>query len=127
MLNNDILEETLSGKSSTHCTNGILVQRSASTAVIVEPRSFLEPDNVRGWNSNALFREPVLTCDHKEADTRMFVHAKHACSTKGGQAQTVVISLPDTDVAVIGIYIHSLLMPDYCGRLVPKNVDELLI
>ena len=54
LINNDILEDTLSGKSSTHCTNGILVQRSASTAVIVEPRSFVEPDNVRGWNSNAL-------------------------------------------------------------------------
>ena len=38
--NNDILEETLSGKGSTHCTNDILVQRSANTAVIVEPRSF---------------------------------------------------------------------------------------
>ena len=52
------------------------------------------------------FREPALTCDHEEADTRMFVHAKHACSTEGCQAQTVVISSPDTDVAVIGIY-HS--------------------
>ena len=66
------------------------------------------------------FREPALTCDHKEADTRMFVHAKHACSTEGGQAQTFVISSPDTDVTVIEIYIYSLLMPDYCGRLVPK-------
>ena len=56
------------------------------------------------------FREPALTCDHKEADTRMF-----------GQAQTIMISSPDTDVAVIDSYIHSLLMPDYCGRLVQKT------
>ncbi len=25
--NNDILEETLSGKGTTHCTNGIVIQR----------------------------------------------------------------------------------------------------
>ena len=49
------------------------------------------------------FREPALTCDHEEADIRMFVHAKHACLTEGGQAQTVVISSPDCDVAIIGI------------------------
>ena len=45
--NNDILEKELSGKSSTHCTSGILVQNSAGAVIV-------EPDNVRGWNSNAL-------------------------------------------------------------------------
>lgn len=59
-------------------------------------------------------RVPELTCTHEEADTRMFVHAKHASSQEGGRAQTVVISSPDTDVAVIGIYqassIHSYLV-----------------
>ena len=33
----------------------------------------------------------------------MFVHAKHACSKEGGQAQIAVMSSPDTDVTFIGI------------------------
>ncbi|XP_062513858.1 uncharacterized protein LOC134189559 [Corticium candelabrum] len=44
---------------------------------------------------------PALTSDHEEADSRIFLHAKHA--SNGGFA-CVVISSPDTDVAVIGIH-----------------------
>ena len=44
---------------------------------------------------------PALTSDHEEADSRIFLHAKHA--SNGGFAY-VVISSPDTDVAVIGIH-----------------------
>ena len=37
--NNDLLEETLSGRETTHCTNGIVIQRQA------HPPSNLIPDN----------------------------------------------------------------------------------
>ena len=44
---------------------------------------------------------PALTSDHEEANSRIFLHAKHA--SNGGFA-CVVISSPDTDVAVMGIH-----------------------
>ena len=39
----------------------------------------------------------ALHCDHKEADTRMLLHAKHASR----DAQRVVIQSPDTDVLLL--------------------------
>ena len=40
-----------------------------------------------------------LTCNHKEADTRLLSHASHAAKKHG--FETVAIRSPDTDVAVL--------------------------
>ena len=40
-----------------------------------------------------------MTCDHEEADTRLFVHAHHAAES----GDTVVIKSPDTNVFVIAL------------------------
>ena len=42
---------------------------------------------------------PELRCDHIEADTRLFLHAKHASQTHA----TVLLSSTDSDVFVIGL------------------------
>ena len=41
-----------------------------------------------------------LACDHEEADTRLFLHAKFA--TDEG-ARSITICSPDTDVAIIAL------------------------
>ena len=41
-----------------------------------------------------------LACNHKEADTRLYLHAKFAYDEG---ARTVTICSPDTDVAVIAL------------------------
>ena len=41
--------------------------------------------------------EPLLCCDHEEANTRLLLHAKHASQTH----RRIVIQSPDTDVAVL--------------------------
>ena len=47
---------------------------------------------------------PELQSSQEEADTRMFLHARHAASNG---AQTVLIRSPDTDVVVIGLWAAS--------------------
>ena len=42
---------------------------------------------------------PELECHQEEADTRLFLHAQHAASSRSA---VVIIRSPDTDVAVIG-------------------------
>ena len=49
-----------------------------------------------------------LCSTQEEADTKLFLHASHACSASGSSGasstnQSVVIVSPDTDVAVIGV------------------------
>lgn len=63
-----------------------------------------------------------LTCTHDEADTRLWLHAKHASLTHG----QVIIASPDTDVAVIGVgvadqFTNQILM------LTGKSPNERLI
>ena len=47
---------------------------------------------------------PELQCCQEEADTRLFLHAKHA-SDAG--STVVIVRSPDTDVAVIGCFLAS--------------------
>ena len=42
---------------------------------------------------------PELECHQEEADTRLFLHAQHAASSRSA---VVIIRSPDTDVAVKG-------------------------
>ena len=42
---------------------------------------------------------PELECHQEEADTRLFLHAQHAASSRSA---VIIIRSPDTDVAVIG-------------------------
>ena len=42
---------------------------------------------------------PELECHQEEADTRLFLHARHAASPRSA---VVIIRSPDTDFAVIG-------------------------
>ena len=43
---------------------------------------------------------PELTCDHEEADTRIFLHAQHAANNG---YKSVIIAADDTDVLVIAL------------------------
>ena len=52
----------------------------------------------------------VSPCNHEEADTRIFVHAKHAVA---GGSKVVMIKASDTDVLVIAISAWSALQQ--CG------------
>ena len=52
---------------------------------------------------------PELYSDHEEADSRMFAHAKYAVDNQ--EAGRIVITSPDTDVAVLCIYHFSELDP----------------
>ena len=47
----------------------------------------------------SLMAVPELECHQEEADTRLFLHAQHAASSRSA---VVIIRSPDTDVAVIG-------------------------
>ena len=49
-----------------------------------------------------------LTCDHEEADTRLLLHARHACDELYDK---VIIRSPDTDVAIIALSLMSKLPP----------------
>lgn len=49
------------------------------------------------------FQQPSRTCEHEEAGTRIFVHAKHSAL----HCPTVIINSQDADVAVVGVY-HAL-------------------
>ena len=60
---------------------------------------------------------PALSSDHEEADSRIFLHAKHA--SNGGFA-CVVISSPDTDVAVIGIHHANAINASFYGSLAQR-------
>ena len=53
-----------------------------------------------------------LKCDHEEADSRMFIHAH--CAAENENAGRVIITLPDTDVAVLCLF--------HCSML---NINEL--
>ena len=41
----------------------------------------------------------MLECDHEEADSRMFIHAQYTAENEN--AGRVIITSPDTDVAVL--------------------------
>lgn len=51
-------------------------------------------------SNRALDTEFVSPCNHGEADTRMFLHAKHAAL---GGSRSINIVSSDTDVVVIGV------------------------
>ena len=74
---------------------------------------------------------PALSSDHEEADSRIFLHAKHA--SNGGFA-CVVISSPDTNGAVIGIHHANAINASLYGSLAQRydavsliSVKSLLI
>ena len=50
-----------------------------------------------------------LTCSHEEADTRMFVHARHAIISG---AKRITMRVTDTDILVIAISLFKLLQDD---------------
>ena len=52
-------------------------------------------------------QEGLSKCNHEEADTRLFVHARHAAAEG---RKTIIIKANDTDVLVIGVNVLSLLM-----------------
>ena len=53
------------------------------------------------YNNGLQVEAPIeeLNCDHEEADTRMFLHAKHAANS----SSQVVIKSQDTDVFVLAL------------------------
>ena len=51
-------------------------------------------------SNKALDTDLIAPCNHEEADTRMFLHAKHAAL---GGIKSVHIVSSDTDVVVIGV------------------------
>ena len=60
-------------------------------------------------SNKAFDTEPLAPCNHEEADTRMFLHAKDAAIN--GSKSIMLIS-SDTDVVVIGVAVFSELNID---------------
>ena len=58
--------------------------------------------------------EGLTSCNHEEADTRMFVHARHA-TAEGNKV--IMIKASDTDVLVIAISVFDMLHALGCERL----------
>ena len=53
-----------------------------------------------------------LTCDHEEADSRIFVHCSFAVT--GQECSQVIVRSPDTDVAMLCLYNYEEL---FCDQL----------
>ena len=68
-------------------------QMSSPNMVIVT-----KEDNVLSNHTNSL--EGVSPCSHEEADTRIFVHARHAAQEG---SKSVLVKASDTDILVIAI------------------------
>lgn len=60
-------------------------------------------------SNRALDTEFVSPCNHEEADTRLFLHAKHAAL---GGSRSINIVSSDTDVVVIGVAVFEDLNVD---------------
>ena len=60
---------------------------------------FMDRSRTVSLTQGSIALEPNLCSDHKEADTRLLLHAKHAATTH----QQIVIQSPDTDVAKLSI------------------------
>ena len=63
-----------------------------------------------------------LECQQEEADTRIFLHAKHASDTY----QNTVIHTPDTDVVVLAIFYSKLLQISIFMKTGSKNKIRIL-
>ena len=63
-----------------------------------------ENGNVKRITRMAVTDVEELECDHEEADSRMFIHAHYAAENEN--AGHVIITSPDTDVAVLCLF-HS--------------------
>lgn len=63
-----------------------------------------------------------LESDHEEADTRLFLHAKHASA----DCPTVVIKSPDTDVAIIALNLQDSIDCDLYFWTGTKNKRRIL-
>ena len=70
---------------------------------VVTPRNFTEflsctfpTEIIASLDGKSVQRSPVadLECDHEEADTRMFLHARYVAVTS--RSKRIVISSPDT-------------------------------
>ena len=71
-----------------------------------------EIGNAKKITRMAVTDEEELECDHEEADSRMFIHAHYAAENEN--AGRVIITSPDTDVAVLCLF--------HCSML---NISEL--
>lgn len=71
-------------------------------------------------SNRALDTEFVSPCNHGEADTRMFLHAKHAAL---GGSRSINIVSSDTDVVVIGVAVLEDLNVDALWVTFGKDKD----
>jgi hypothetical protein len=62
----------------------------------------------------------LCMCTHEEADTRMFLHAKHAAI---GGSKSINIVSSDTDVVVIGVAVFDDLNVDHLWMTFGKGKD----
>ena len=63
-----------------------------------------------------------MECQQEEADTRIFLHAKHASDTY----QNIVIHTPDADVVVLAIFYSKLLQISIFVKTGSKNKIRIL-
>lgn len=75
-------------------------------------------DNV--VSNKAIDTDFIAPCTHEEADTRMFLHAKHAAI---GGSKSINIVSSDTDVVVIGVAVFDDLNVDHLWMTFGKGKD----
>ena len=70
-------------------------------------------------SNHSVNQDAVAPCSHKEADTNIFVHAKHATETG---SKVIMIKASDTDVVVIAV---SVLPPPAVDCLWTRTEPEV--
>lgn len=75
-------------------------------------------------SNKAIDTDFIAPCNHEEADTRMFLHAKHAAI---GGSKSINIVSSDTDAVVIGVAVFDDLNVDHLWVTFGKGKDLLCI
>lgn len=87
---------------------GCLAERIVSATITTEATIVVTKEE-KVVSNRALDTDFVSPCNHGEADTRMFLHAKHAAL---GGSRSINIVSSDTDVVVIGVAVFEDLNVD---------------
>lgn len=87
---------------------GFLAERIVSATITTEATIVVTKEE-KVVSNRALDTEFVSPCNHEEADTRLFLHARHAAL---GGSRSINIVSSDTDVVVIGVSVFEDLNVD---------------
>lgn len=98
---------------------GFLAEKIVSATITTEVTIVVTKEE-KVVSNRALDTEFVSPCNHGEADTRMFLHAKHAAL---GGSRSINIVSSDTDVVVIGVAVFEDLNVDALWVTFRKRKD----